>query len=215
MPEYRTQPLELYVRNAAQGTPTPGGGSVSALVGALASAMAAMAANFTIGKKRFRSAEAEVQALLCQLDNERDAMLDLMQRDTEAYAKVSAAYRMPRGTDAEKQARGQAVQSALQSAMAPPLDVMRCCLRVADAAARLVEIANPNLISDVGVAALLAEAALKGAKLNVDINLAHLDDEALVGRTREEAEALLAKTSLTAGHVASRVNRAINTRTPD
>ena len=180
--------IRSYVEAGTAGTPTPGGGSIAALGGALGMSMACMAANFTVGKKKFRDVEDEVKTQLDICMKARDELLRLMDEDTQAYAAVSDAYAMPRKTPEEKTARKQAIQKALVIAMDAPLKVVRVCSDALRAVAKLCDIANPNLISDVGVAAILAEAALRAAKLNVEINLKFLRDEALVGATRREIE---------------------------
>ena len=187
---YRTEPLETYVADAAAGQPTPGGGSVSGLVGTLAAAMGEMAANFTAGREKFADVEAEIEAAIARLADAREKLLCLMQDDVEAYAAVGSAYGMSRKTDEEKAARRAAVQKALKDAMRAPLEVMRQCAAVGEVAERLAEIANPNLITDVGVSAILAAAAGASARLNVEINLKYIKDAELVAATRAEVEAL-------------------------
>lgn len=188
MPSYRNEPLEKYITDAASGNPTPGGGSVSALVGALGATMAEMSANFTVGREKFKSVEPRVKQLLALCTEGREDLLTLMQKDTEeAYSEVLKAYGMPKSTPEEKAVRSQAIQHAHIRAMEVPLFTMRCCLRMLEAVHELVNIANPNLISDVGAAAIFAEAALRGARLNVETNLTILKDEALVSNIRGEA----------------------------
>jgi len=183
---YRNGSLRKYLDDAAAGIPAPGGGSVSALAGALATTMGSMAANFTVGKKKFLDVELRVKSVLARLDREREMLLELMDQDVEAYGVVSSAYSMPRETSEEKAARTAKIQEALVVAMDVPLRTVRVCVDVLRELTELVDIANPNLISDVGVSAILAEAALRGAKLNVEINLMSLKDEALVKRTAED-----------------------------
>jgi len=186
MPEYIEEKLAKYIDDAASNAPTPGGGSVSALAAALGNSMAAMVANFTIGKKKYADVEEQVKELLAALDVERGAMLSEMQRDTEAYAQVGAAYGMPRKTDEEKAARKEAIQKALVTAMGPPLETLRSVRRAATALKALAPIGNKNLITDIGVAALLLEAAAEGAALNVKINLAGMKDKQKVDSVSEE-----------------------------
>ncbi|HUT32720.1 MAG TPA: cyclodeaminase/cyclohydrolase family protein [Planctomycetota bacterium] len=204
---YRTGPVEKYLADAAAGLPAPGGGSVSALAGALGASMACMAANFTVGKKKFAAVEVEARALLAQCEAGCKDLLELMDRDVAAYGTVSAAYGMPRDTEEQKAARTAALQDALQVALAEPLAAFRRCLELIGLLDRLVEVANPNLISDVGVAAILLEAALRGAKINVEINLASLKDAAFVAETRKEIEDGAAEAARTAASVAQRVYR--------
>ena len=179
-----------YLEAAASATPTPGGGSVSAVAGALGTTMACMAANFTIGKKQFAQVQDEVQAILTLCEHDWQELLDVAGEDMRAYRQVSAAYGMPRKTPEEKRARRKVIQEALLTAMAPPLRGVRLCAQVIGHLPDLAKRANPNLISDVGVAAELTLAALRGCKLNVEINLAHLKDEDLVEETRAEIETL-------------------------
>lgn len=190
---YKDEPLRKYIDDASAGTPTPGGGSVSALAGALGSTMAAMAANFTVGKKKYADVEPRVREILDKLQAGCDRLVEFMQRDTEAYGEVSAAYGMPKDTPEQKAQRTEAIQAGLKTAMAVPLDTVRQCAELLADLPELADIGNPNLISDVGVAAILLEAALRGAKLNVEINLAYMKDEGLVSSTRAEIEDLSAK----------------------
>jgi len=192
---YRQESIDKYVSDAASNQPAPGGGSVSALAGALGVSMGCMVANFTVGKKKYKDVEPRVQELLASCEKAMDELLDLVQADVDAYSKVSAAYGMPKGSDEEKAARTAAIQEALVIAMDAPLKAFRVCASVLDAYAELGKIGNKNLISDVGVAAILTEAALRGAKLNVDINLAFLKDEDLVRKTRDEVERTAAEAS--------------------
>jgi len=190
---YLERPLRTYLEDAASGRPTPGGGSVSALAGALGVTMAEMAANFTLGREQFRDVAPEVMELVTALTGVRSKLLDLMEKDIVAYGQVASAYGRPRATEEEKAARARAIQEALAVALEAPLAAMRVATEALAATRRLVEVANPNLVSDVGVAAELLWGALRGARLNVDVNLAHLKDEGLVGRFRREADALEAE----------------------
>lgn len=187
---YRRGTLEGYVEDAAAKKPAPGGGSVSALAGALAAAMSEMSANFTVGKKKFAEVEGTVRGMLEELAACRDALLSLMERDTEAYGAVDRAYSMPRETEQDKASRRQAIDSALRGALEAPLDVMRQCGRVAAVADSLVDVGNPNLITDVGVSSILAEAACAAARLNVEVNLKFLDAPDLKERTVAEMDGL-------------------------
>jgi formiminotetrahydrofolate cyclodeaminase len=180
--------IRSYAEAASSGQPAPGGGSVAALAGALGMTMGCMAANFTVGKKKFKAVEPEIRQLLGACLRVRDDLLRLMDEDTKAYAAVSAAYAMPKETPEQAAARTAMIQKALLVAMDAPLRVIRACRSALEPIARLADIGNPNLISDVGVATILAEAALRAAKLNVEINLRSLEDKALSSATRGEIE---------------------------
>lgn len=209
MTDCRQMSLSDYLDAAAAGQPTPGGGSVSALAGALGASMAEMAANFTAGRKKFAAVEAEVRELLAEVQRARRELLDAVQADTRAYAAVAAALSMPRQTEEQKAARRQALSAACRAAMAVPLEAVHACCRAMAAARRLAETANPNLISDVGVAALLLEAAAKGAALNVVVNLPSIGDEALSAEVGAEVEAALGECVQLGGQTVQLVQQAM------
>ncbi|MFO8007588.1 MAG: cyclodeaminase/cyclohydrolase family protein [Candidatus Brocadiia bacterium] len=188
MTMYRGQSLETYLADAAARKPAPGGGSVSAAAGALAAAMSEMSANFTVGNEKYADVQQEVAAILDELATRRDELLELVDRDVEAYGAVDAAYSMPRESDQQKEERRGAIQQALRKAMAAPFDIMHQCVGVARLADRLVEIGNRNLITDVGVSAILAGAACAAARLNVEVNLKFLKDPDLARETTAEMD---------------------------
>ncbi|MCE5217687.1 cyclodeaminase/cyclohydrolase family protein [bacterium] len=173
-----------YTARLASGEPTPGGGSAAALVGALAAALGEMVGNFTVGKEKFAAVEEEVRAILAVLTVQREKLLDLTDEDAAAYAGVGAAYALPKGTEEEKVARTAAIQEALRAAAQVPLAVCDGCLSVMGTLEDLRARGNPNLLSDVAVAAEFCCAAMRCACLNVDVNLAYLKDEAYVAETR-------------------------------
>jgi formiminotetrahydrofolate cyclodeaminase len=190
----------------ASGAPVPGGGAVAALTGALAAALAAMALNYTVGRRRFERVEAEMRALLARAETIRAELLDLVERDAEAYQAVVDAQARPRDVPEQAAARERAVQGALADAVRVPL---RAAVLAADVLALCEPIAergNQRLISDVGVAALLADAALQAAGLNVRVNLAELRDAAL----ESESRAALARLTASANEVRPRVMALVN-----
>lgn len=183
---YIDQPLIKYLDDTASGKPTPGGGSVSGLVGALSAALTSMVCNFTIGKEKYKEFEKEVSEILSEVQGIRDELTALMEQDIKAYGEVSLAYSMPRATEEEKQRRALAIQSALINAKDAPLKIAMLCHRILELNVPLLEKGNQNLISDVGISALLAGSALRSAVLNVEINLSYIKDEQLKSRTREQ-----------------------------
>ncbi len=187
---YRTDSIETYLADASAGQPTPGGGSASAAAGAVGVAMACMAANFTVGKKKFKDVEPRVRELLATCDDAREKLLQYVDDDVAAYTHVSNAYGMPKETDEDKAARRTAIQEALKIAMGTPMKAFATCAEILLVFDELADLANPNLISDVGVAAALVLGALEGARLNVEINLATLKDADLVASTRADLERL-------------------------
>ena len=171
--------------------------------------MGSMAANFTAGKKKFAAVETQVRNILARLDALREELLVLTDEDVASYGVVSAAYGMAKETAGEKAVRSAKIQETLIVAMAAPLKTMSACAEVMRQLAALVDVANPNLISDVGVSAILAEAALRGAKLSVDINLASLKDAELVSRTRTEVAAVSTESGRLLREVIAKVETAI------
>ena len=207
---YTKEPLERYLEDAAAGTPTPGGGSVSALVGALATTMANMTANMTIGRPEFKETEATLKEMNQDIQRMRKEFLGLMHRDMEVYQAVLDAYRLPKSTPEEKDARSQAIQSALKGAMEVPLQTARLSLNLLEHAHKMVDMSNPNLLGDVVVASVLANAALLGGKVNVEVNLALIRDENLVKKTRQEVLQAAKRSQTLLEEVMKKVEKAIN-----
>jgi glutamate formiminotransferase/formiminotetrahydrofolate cyclodeaminase len=186
--------LSGFVASVASPSPVPGGGSVAALAGALGGALVQMVAGLTVGKKKYAAVDAQMKELsldAAALVNELSA---LVARDAAAYAAVSAAHKLPKEPESAAAARSAAVTQALLAAAAVPLETAHACARVAELAATVAAKGNTNAASDAGVAALLAEAACKGASYNVRINVASLDDKALGAGMLEEVRAHVART---------------------
>ena len=193
MDGYLDKPLMTYLDDAAAKKSTPGGGSVTALVGALATTMGTMAANFTAGREKYAAVEPQVQAALRSLAESRRKFLDLMHRDMDVYTALMATWKLPKETDAEKAARTEAIQQATHNSLLVPLKVTHVALDVLQVCQDLASIANANLLSDIAVAAVLAEATCACGRINVEINLAGLTDQAAVAETRKDLEAGEAK----------------------
>ena len=182
------QSLAGFLSAVASPTPTPGGGSVAALAGALAAALAQMVAGLTAGKKKFAAVEGEMREASVRAAELVNRLLALTEEDAAAYAAVSAAYKLAAEPAAE---RTRAIDAALLGAAEVPLESAEVCVRVAELAAGVATKGNPNAVSDAGVAALLAEAACRGAVYNVRINVAALSDRGAGGALVRRAEALV------------------------
>jgi len=189
MPDYASGPMRTYVDDLASNKPAPGGGSAAALVGALGAAAASMAANFTVGREKYADVEPQVAAALDALNELRGQLLGLVDEDVKAYSTVGPAYGMPRGTDEERAARAEAIQAALKVAVGVPIRVCGAALAALKQCEALVGICNRMLVSDVAVGAILAEAAWRAGRINVEINLGAMNDEAFVTDTRARIEA--------------------------
>ncbi len=177
----------------ASGAPAPGGGSAAALEAALGAGLVAMVCRLTVGKARFEPHREALQAVQERAEALRPALLEVMDRDTEAFLQVSGAFALPKSTDEEKAARSAAIQRGLEACTGTPLEVMELAAEGLELAASLADRFNENSASDLGVAALSLQAGLLGAWLNVCINVGSLKDKALARSCRERGEALLAK----------------------
>jgi glutamate formiminotransferase/formiminotetrahydrofolate cyclodeaminase len=175
--------LRAFSEDLASERPVPGGGSAAAYAGALGAALCAMVLRI--------SAKKDPEAFsgrIAELDNLRADFLRLVDDDSAAFARVSAAMKMPRKTEGEKGTRAERVQSGLLGAARVPLEVAKTARRLLETCERAMGDASPMTVSDVGVGALMAETALRGAAMNVMINLASLDDAAQVKALSEELD---------------------------
>jgi methenyltetrahydrofolate cyclohydrolase len=206
---YMDGTIRKYLDDATAGIPAPGGGSVSAFAAALGTTMGSMAANFTVGRGKFQAVEPEVKGILERLASLRETLVRLADEDVAAYKVVSVAYGLPKGPPDEKALRAQEIQEALEIAMKPPLETMRAAVAALREFAALAPICNPRLISDVGVAAIICEAGLRGARLNVEVNRRMLEDKALVERTGSEVAQMSAEAARLLGVVTDRVEHAL------
>lgn len=182
--------IRSFLEEAGSATPTPGGGSVAALVGALAAAMVSMAARFTQGAK-FAEAEPAMREAAARLQNWTRDCEDLLQADIASFDRYMAALKLPKATDEEKHTRSQALQEAAMQAIEVPLALMRVCRDALQLTADIADGANPNVISDLGIGALLFEASARSSYLTVEINLASLKDEEEARRLDARASELL------------------------
>src|SRR5215216_1493381 len=168
--------LSGFVASVASSSPTPGGGSVAAHVGALGAALAQMVAGLTAGRKKYAAVDAEMRALGLEAASLVNTLSSLVQKDADAYGAVSAAYKLPTEPEEASLKRTVAITDALLGAAEVPLETARACAEVAKLAATCATKGNTNAVSDAGVAALLAEAACRSAVYNVRINVSALED---------------------------------------
>ncbi len=177
MSDYRSGAVDKYVDDLASNLPAPGGGSGAALAGALGNALGAMVGNFTVGKEKFADVQDQVVSILGKLEAQRERLLQLVDEDVAVYSKVSAAYKLPRDTDEQKAQRTEAIEAACKQAAGVPRAIAEACDRTIALSAEMCDIGNPNLISDIGCAVRIAEAARHCAWLNVAINLSFIKDD--------------------------------------
>ena len=170
--------------------PVPGGGSISALNGAIAAALAEMVVNLTIGKKKYADVQdemAEIAKSAAAL--QKELVLDV-DRDSEAYDGVAQAFKLPKETEEEKAIRSAAIQENTKKAALVPMEVARRASALLPAIEAVVAHGNQNAVTDGCVAMMCARVAVVGALFNVRINLTSIKDEEFVARLREEADRL-------------------------
>lgn len=172
-----------FVEETASESPAPGGGSVSALVGALGVSLAVMVANLSAHKRGWDDRWEEFSEWAVKGKRYYDRLLQLVDEDTEAFNAVIAANRLPDGNEQEKATKQQAVESANKNAMLAPLRVMEVCHESMGVMKAMAEIGNPASVSDAGVAALCARTAIMGAMMNVKINESGVGDKKWVADT--------------------------------
>lgn len=168
----------------------PGGGSAAALGGALGASLLLMVAGLPKTKTGAPEETADLAEAASRLHPLRDSLLDLVERDSDAYRQVLDAFRLPKDSDEEKTARKQAIDRATRVATEAPLNTMRACQQALRGALVVARNGNRRTTSDVGVGVELLLAALRGARLNVEINLSSLEDAAYVARITTEVEEL-------------------------
>ena len=189
MSELVSKTVLNFVEDVASKNPAPGGGSVAALAGSLGAALGCMVAKLTLGKPGYEAAEPELQDSMRKLEDLRRTMLAMVDEDTLAYNKVAAAFQMPKESGPAKLERSKAIQDATKGAAEVPLRLTRKCGSAMDLILVLAKKGNPSCASDAGVGGLVLYAGLKGAALNVVINLGGLKDQDFVAKTRKELDA--------------------------
>jgi formiminotetrahydrofolate cyclodeaminase len=172
---------------------TPGGGAATALVGALAAALAEMVGRFTVGRKAYQSVEPQAHGIVQQAEQARVALVALIAADEQAFQRVSAAYAAPRASDEERSQRDEAIQTALRVAMEPPTQTLHLACIVVGLARDIALIGNATVLTDAACAATIGESAARAAAINVLANVALLKDSGAGEQALAEARAALAE----------------------
>jgi len=187
-----SEPLSRFLDRVASAEPTPGGGSASAVAGAMAAALLAMVSRLT----KTKEGGVSIDTVAAKMDQNRMTLLDLAAKDAQAFDDVMRAMRLSKETDDQRRERQQTIQRTLIEATAVPLAVAAHARDVLKSAVPVAREGNVNAVSDAGVAALLAHAAVHGAILNVRINLSSIKDHGYVEATEARVKELM-----TASHV--------------
>ncbi|HEC87798.1 MAG TPA: methenyltetrahydrofolate cyclohydrolase [Thermoplasmata archaeon] len=172
--------LKDFLEKVAEKTPTPGGGSVAALAGAISSALLEMVCNLTIGKEKYKEFEEEMKIEREKCRNYREKFINLIDEDSKAFDEVISAFKLPKDYGGRK----EAIQNAYKKACAVPLETAEYCIKLMESGIKIAEKGNKNSISDAGVASLMAKSAFHSAILNVKINLSGIKDSDYVQKTK-------------------------------
>jgi formiminotetrahydrofolate cyclodeaminase len=194
---YAEQPLKQFLDKLCSSSPEPGGGSASALTGAIAASLAGMLAALTVNKKGYEPVWNEMKEIYENAGRLKDDMLTLLQEDTEAFNDASKAFKMPKDTDEEKKARAEAIEKGLITASEVPLSIMERSLEISRLAARVLAKGNKMAITDGAIAALFAEAAAIGGMINVRINFSWMKNREYIEKTEERLDVILEEVSKT------------------
>lgn len=196
--ELKSLAVDQLVAAVASGNPTPGGGSVGALCGALGAALTRMVCGLTLGREKFRDSWAELDPVAREATELEQRFLQLVQQDTDAYQAVLAAFALPKQTPQQQQERAQAVERAMQGAASVPLATLGAAAQLIGHCETAIRCGNPNTLTDAGVAAQVALAAARAAAYNVRINLGSIRDDAFSAAARAETDRRLAAVEQTA-----------------
>ncbi len=183
--------LGSFVESVASNSPAPGGGSVSAAAGSLAAALAGMVCRLTLGKKKYANVQENVSMILEKADKLKDDLLDLVTRDAASFDALMAAMKLPKESADQQSLRAEAIQEATIGATRTPLETMKKALEAIDLAIEVARVGNVNSVSDAGVGALMAHAAVQGAYYNVQINLPGITDQSVKSEIDRDARELL------------------------
>jgi formiminotetrahydrofolate cyclodeaminase len=204
------QTIDSFLDALASHAPTPGGGSVAGISGAMAAGLVSMVCALTIGKKQFAEIEDEVRGIQDRAEGLRRELQAIAQEDIEVFGRLSAAYKLPRTTDADAASRQAAIQRVTRLAAEVPLRAARAAAAVVPLCTSLASRCSRLIVSDIGVAALLARATVQSAVLNIEINLSGLEDRIFVRETRAQIEDLVIGLSEETDGILSIVRSRIN-----
>jgi formiminotetrahydrofolate cyclodeaminase len=182
--------VKEFLAKTASNAAVPGGGSVAALSAAVAASLSEMVANLTLGKAGFEPVEAEMKEIVTHAGQYREKLVKAIDRDSDAFTEVLAAYKLPKHTEEAQRERSGAIQEALKNASSVPLNVSEDALAVLELAGRALKKGNENAVTDGAVAVMMARTAVLSALYNVKINLVSVTDEAFVNEIETRIDAI-------------------------
>ena len=190
---YSTIPVNEFVEKLGSGSPTPGGGGASALVGALGIALGNMVAHLTIGRKKYASVELDMLELKAHASNLQAQLLTLIERDAEVFEPLARAYSLPKQTEEEKKEKDRVMEKALNQACRIPMEIMETVCESLELVKEAAQKGTAAAVSDAGDAAVFCKAALQGASLNVFSNTRSMKDRNTAEEYNRRADELLEK----------------------
>ena len=199
--------VDAFLEELASDSPAPGGGSVAAVLGSMSAGLVCMVCRLTIGKKGYEKAESLMSETLVKADVIKGSLIALIDEDSEAFKQVMMAFKMPKDTPSEKEDRSNAIQAGFKNATEIPLTVAQNCLDLLEWIQVIVDKANSNTISDLGVAAQTAYAGVEGAIMNVRINLPSIKDLAWAEEKKSMLSKLLTRATELNGQIGKKVNQ--------
>jgi formiminotetrahydrofolate cyclodeaminase len=186
--------IDQFLDDLASASPTPGGGSAAAIMGAMGAALVSMVCNVSFGKKGCEAAEPELRNMLVRSEELRRRLAAMVAEDIAAFDSLMASYKLAKLSEEEKSRRAETIQACLERATLVPLECARACSQVVGMARRAADLGYKHVISDAGVGVAAAESALRSAALNVFINAPSLKNRRFAASAIEEVERL-ARTS--------------------
>ncbi len=189
----KDETIQDFLNQTASNSPVPGGGSISALNGAIATALAEMLANLTIGKKNYTEVEEKMKTTTQEMSHQRTLFFEDIDRDAQAYKLVMDAFKLPKETDEEKANRINQIQDATKQAALIPMEIAQRAFTLLDTIAYTTRSGNKNAVTDGCISMMTCRTAVLGALLNVRINLGSIKDAVFVGELANKCNTMEAE----------------------
>lgn len=186
--------IKGFLAETSGNAPVPGGGSISALSGAIASALTEMVSNLTIGKKKYSEVENEMKDIATRMAVVRDKLIENIDKDSGTYNRVFEAFKLPKRTEEEKAKRSDVIQETTKEAAMVPMSVAEEIISIMPSISEVAHKGNQNAVTDACIAMMAARTGVLGALLNVRINLSSIKDSTFVERMTTEADTLERRT---------------------
>lgn len=206
-PTQTEKTINDFVMDLASKSPVPGGGGASAVAGAIGAALGSMVASLTIGKDKYKDVEVELTTLKTRAYNIQKNLLKLAEDDAQVFSKLSGVYKMPNGTDEEKESKSRLMESALKDAADVPLKIMKEACEAITLMKDFAEKGNPMAVSDAGCGVILCKSALQSAWLNVCINTKSMKDRDYANSINEEGIEMLRTHTMLADQIYASVEK--------